>query len=51
MQMAVNCKIRQWDDGYWSSVIIGSGGEHCEHSAPRSVVACCVCLVPGRQLL
>jgi len=55
MQMAVSCKIQQLDDGYWSSVIIGLGGEHCEHSAPRIIVACCVCVcvcpVPGGQLL
>jgi len=44
MQMAVSCKIQQLDDGYWSSVIIGLGGEHCEHSAPRIIVACCVCV-------
>jgi len=41
MQMAVNCKIQQLDDGYCSSVIIGSGGEHCEHSAPWSIVVSC----------
>jgi hypothetical protein len=43
MQMAVNCKIQQLGDEYWSVVIFGADGEHCENSAPRSFVACCVC--------
>ena len=37
---------RQMGDEYWSLVIFGAVGEHCEHSAPPSFVACCVwCVV------